>query len=297
MKKWLRKAIFILSLLVFIGSSGVLIKLTVVDPSVSKRAAQEAQEIYYKKTEQQDTQSPFEGLSLINDDIKAWIKIDNTVIDYPVVQATADDPTFYLDHNYKKEQSRYGSIFIDAACENGVDSKNILLHGHHMKDGQMFAGLLKFSDLGFYKENPIINFNTPEQDIKWKIFSIFKTNTRPDQGKVFNYLVTSFPDNKSFLEYMYNVKIRSLIDTGVNVTDTDQIITMSTCSYEMEDFRTVLVVRKLRAGEDEFENVSSAKKVSNPLMPEAWYQSRGVDPPQYPDFETAYKNKKIDWYF
>lgn len=294
MNEWLRRSILALSALIFLISCGILIKLLIIDPLVSKQANEEAKSLYYENDNPAISPvSRSKELLLINSEIKGWIKIDNTVIDYPVLQS--DEPEFYLNHNYKKEPSRYGSIFIDSACKNGVDSKNIILHGHNMRDGQMFAGLMKFSDLEFYKNCPVITFNSNEHNIKWKIFSIFKTNTRPDQGKVFNYLAISFSDDKDFLNYIYNARIRSLIDTDVDISSSDQIITLSTCSYEFDDFRTVLVARRIRAGEDESVDVSKAKKADNPLMPECWYQRYGGNPPPYSDFQTEYKANRINW--
>ena len=292
MKEWLRKAIFASSALIFIVSCILLIKLMIIEPSISKKINEEAKSIYYNNMDSPASLRS-QPLVSINSDIKGWIKIDNTVIDYPVVQS--EDPYFYLNHNYKKESSNYGSIFIDSNCKEGVNSKNIILHGHHMRDGQMFADLMKFSDFEFYKACPIITFNTNEHDIKWKIISIFKTNTRPEQGKIFNYLVVSFANENDFLNYIYNVKIRSLIDTGVNIASSDQIITLSTCSYEFDDFRTVLVARKIRAGEEEKVDLNKAKISGNPLMPDCWYREYGGTPPSYSDFDTEYKAGKINW--
>ena len=81
----------------------------------------------------------------------------NTPIDYPVLQsAEGEDPEFYLYRDYLKNDDRYGSIFLDASCVNGVNSKNVILHGHNMNDGSQFAAILKYGDLEFYKQNPVI---------------------------------------------------------------------------------------------------------------------------------------------
>lgn len=297
MKEWLRKTIFSVAVLIFIISCGLLIKLFILDSYVSKKTQNEAKELYYKPptTSISDSQNnKFTDLLNINNEIKGWIKINNTVIDYPVTQS--EDSTFYLEHNYKKESSRYGSIFIDSACKDGVNSKNIILHGHHMRDGQMFAALMKFSDLNFYKSTPIIIFDSIDREMKWKIISIFKTNTLPDQGEIFNYLVFSFMNAESFLNYVHKVKMRSLIDIPVDINEDDQLITLSTCSYEFTDFRTVLVARKVRINESEKVDTDNAKNADNPLMPECWYKRYGGTPPIYSDFYSDYKNRKINWY-
>lgn len=290
------KKIFILSALIviFLISLGSLTKLTIIDPYFNREINEEIKS-FYRKNAESPLKKRFQELAFINDDIKGWIKIDHTVIDYPVLQS--DNPTFYLEHNYKKERSRYGSIFIDSKCKDGTESKNIILHGHHMKDGQMFANILKFSDVEFCKICPTITFESPGHDENaWKIFSIFKTNTIPSQGKIFNYLVISFGDSKSFLNHIYNLKIRSLVDTGVDINADDQIITLSTCSYEFDDFRTVLVARRVRENEDKTVDSNKIKSNKNPLMPECWYKKYGGTPPVYSDFESAYHAGEIDWF-
>ncbi len=293
MKKSIRKFVFFSLAIVFFMSLSALTKLTVVDPYINRESNEKVQTLYYKDTDIA-LKKRFEELETINSDIKGWIKIENTVIDYPVVQS--DNPTFYLEHDYEKNKSRYGSIFIDSNCKDGVKSKNILLHGHHMKDGQMFAAILKFSDVDFCKACPTITFESPEcYENKWKIFSIFKTNTKPEHGQIFNYLAFSFGDDRSFLNYIYQLKIRSLVDTGVDISPDDQIITLSTCSYEFDDFRTVLVARKVRINEDKNVDLNKIKANDNPLMPECWYKKYGGEIPKYDDFEYAYKTGKLDW--
>lgn len=299
MKDRLRKVIFNVCILVFIASACILIKLLLVDPYIASKVQSEAQQIYYNsssKTEENgDEKTPnFSQLIALNEDIKAWIKIENTNIDYPVTQS--DNNSFYLQHNYKKEPSKYGSIFIDSNCGDLKTAKNILLHGHHMKDGQMFAGLMKFSDLDFYKSTPTIAFDTPDKAGNWKIISVFKTNTLPTQGEVFDYLAISFPSDASFLNYVYQVRLRSLIDIPVDVNENDTLLTLSTCSYEFDDFRTVIVARRVRVGERKTVDTQNAKRSAAPLMPECWYKRYGGFPPKYSNFTEDYQNGKITWY-
>lgn len=300
MKKILQRVILGAAIMVFVGSCGLLAKLLIYDPYIADKSAGEAHELYYSSDAGQNQLNDegilrnFEELISVNKDIKGWIRIDNTNIDYPIVQS--DEPSFYLSHDFKRSQSRYGSIFIDSLCKLGAESKNVILHGHHMRDGKMFAGLMKFSDLDFYKETPIITFDSISNRMKWKIISIFKTNTRPDQGEIFNYIRTSFINDEDFLNYIYNIKIRSLIDIPVDINEDDRIVTLSTCSYEFEDFRTVLVARKIRTGESESVNTANAIKSPNPLMPEVFYRRNGGTPPKYSNFSDAQKSGEINWY-
>ena len=129
-----------------------------------------------------------------------------------------------------------------------------------MNDGSMFGNLMKYGstsgNLDFYKESPTIEFDTPEGNADYKIISVFKTNTLSSQGEFFNYMVGDFQNEKDFMNYVYNVRIRSLINCPVDVNEDDQLLTLSTCSYEFTEFRTVVVARKVRGGESSKVNVS-----------------------------------------
>lgn len=288
MVKILRKPLKVVSSLVLVMSIGILVKVLVIDSYISQKAASEIQELYHHQqdsennndSEKAEEDSKFSELSKINSEICGWITVPGTRIDYPVLQGNKNETHFYLDHNYKREKSKYGSIFLDPICQLSENPKNCVIYGHHMADGQMFADLMKFSSLDFYKQNPLISFETIyDRNAKWKIFSVFKTNTLASQGKIFYYVVSDFADNNSFLDYVSQIRKRSLLDIPVDVNENDKLITLSTCSYEFQDFRTVVVARRVRNGEDEAVDTSLASEAKNPLMPECWYKKHGGSPP------------------
>lgn len=288
MVKILRKTLKVVSSLVLVMSIGILVKILVIDSYISQKAASEIQELYHHQqdsennndSEKAEEDSKFSELSKINSEICGWITVPGTRIDYPVLQGNKNETHFYLDHNYKREKSKYGSIFLDPICQLSENPKNCVIYGHHMADGQMFADLMKFSSLDFYKQNPLISFETIyNRNAKWKIFSVFKTNTLASQGKIFYYVVSDFADNNSFLDYVSQIRKRSLLDIPVDVNENDKLITLSTCSYEFQDFRTVVVARRVRNGEDEAVDTSLAAEAKNPLMPECWYKKHGGSPP------------------
>ena len=288
MVKILRKTLKIVSSLVLVVSIGILVKILVIDSYLSQKAASEIQELYHHQQdsennndgEKAEEDSKFSELLKINSEICGWITVPGTRIDYPVLQGNKNETHFYLDHNYKREKSKYGSIFLDPICQLSENPKNCVIYGHHMADGQMFADLMKFSSLDFYNQNPLISFETIyDRNAKWKIFSVFKTNTLASQGKIFYYVVSDFADNNSFLDYVSQIRKRSLLDIPVDVNENDKLITLSTCSYEFQDFRTVVVARRVRDGEDEAVDTSLAAEAKNPLMPECWYKKHGGSPP------------------
>lgn len=302
----LRKIVLIIALLTFLVSGGLLLYQGVYLPLQSDQTQSDTKKIYDinkdKVTEpgQKDPETgrlaKFKDLLELNPDVKGWITVPNTKIDYPVVQSSKDDPEYYLYRDINRQDTKYGSIFMDSHSELGENSKNILLHGHHMRDGRMFANLMYFSKLDFYQDAPVFTFDSIYEEAEWKIISIFKTNTLSSQGEPFTYLRGGFSSDSDFLNFVYQVRVRSIIDTPVDVNENDQLITLSTCSYEFEDFRTVVVARKVRENEDPKVDVSKAKYRSNPLYPDIWYEVNGGSAPKVTTFEEALENGEIDWY-
>lgn len=237
----------------------------------------------------------FESLLNTNKDTVGWIKIPNTQIDYVVCQSQdPEQPEYYLKRDFYGNYSDYGTIFLD--YRSPLDAKNLILHGHHMNDGRMFANLMYYQDLNFYKENPAFTFNTIYEKAKWKIISVYKTNTLESQGEFFNYLRGTFETESDFMNYVYQVRARSIIDCPVDVNEDDTIVTLSTCAYDFDQFRLVVVARRVREGETARVDTSTAKMASNPLYPDCWYQAYGGKKPVLTSFEEALEAKQIDWY-
>lgn len=244
----------------------------------------------------------WDDLLRINKEIIGWIQLKDTQIDYPVLWHKGDDANdqYYLNHSYNGEYDSYGSIFLDYRCTEGVNSKNIVLHGHHMNDGSMFGDLMNYGgiegNLEFYQDHPTFSFDTPQGDGVYKIISVYKTNTLSAHGEFFNYMVGNFENEKDFMNYVYNVRVRSLINCPVDINEDDDIITLSTCSYEFTNFRTVVVARRVRVNESTKVDVSKASLNGNAVWPEVYYSSYGGTRPKVTDFGTAYEKKQIDWY-
>ena len=97
-----------------------------------------------------------------NTEIVGWLEIENTNINYPILQGT--DNSYYMTHNYKKENSKNGAIFLDADYNWDISSNNLLMYGHNLGNGMMFQELLKYEKESFYQEHPMIRFTTAEED-------------------------------------------------------------------------------------------------------------------------------------
>ena len=181
-----------------------------------------------------------------NEDIKAWIKIDDTNVNYPVVQANDND--FYLYRNYKKEKSNYGSIFIDSNSNIENPNSNIIIYGHNMKDGSMFKDLLKYTDEEYYNNHKYIEFATNTNSNTYEIIAVFKSRIfYKNEKNVFRYYqCTDFSNEEDYNYYIDNCKKISFYDTGVDAKYGEQIITLITCEYSSENGRMVVVAKKTK---------------------------------------------------
>ena len=309
-KEIARKCVVIAAFLVFLAALWLLFYNMVFLSIQNAQLNGEIQRIAHGTTDDSgNNQAPnkadginWDKLKKINDEIVGWIQINKTQIDYPVLWHKGDDinSQFYLNHNYKRDYDTYGCIFLDYRCTKGIDSKNIVLHGHHMNDGSMFGNLMNYGgtsgNLDFYKTAPTIKFDTPKGEGTYKIISVYKTNTLSSQGEFFNYMVGDFQNEKDFMNYVYNIRVRSLINCPVDVNEDDELLTLSTCSYEFTNFRTVVVARRVRLGESTKVDVSKASVNKNAVWPQVYYNSRGGTRPTVTDFCTAYEAKQIKWY-
>ena len=227
-----------------------------------------------------DYDSSFWALWQVNPDVVGWVSIEGTDLDYPVVQT--DDNTTYYRTNFKGEYSEHAVPFVDCNVDLKEPSTNIIIYGHNIKtDGQMFNILKGYQDISFLQQHPVIEFNSVYHEGTYKIFSVFITNTRPEHGEIFPY--HEFTDAKDAAEaqqYINDVLVRSIYRTGVDVQPSDELLTLSTCTYEFQDARFVVVARKVRDGESAEVAPSGIVLNPTPLYPDIWYELYGGTKPQ-----------------
>lgn len=284
------RAVFLLSFCVWIVCCGTLFRRLYILPKQSDERLAEARSLYRdssslpqsissaascRSAPEQKKQS-FSELQAVNRDVKGWITIPGTAIDNPVLCPPKDQPDYYLTHDWEGNQTKYGSIFLYSGSSA---QKNIILYGHSMKDGRMFAPLLNYSEPGFYDLHPVISFQLGSDKAFWKIFAVVKTNTDPSQGEPFNYQKTRFASSKSFLDFLGQVRMRSVLSVPVDLKTSDTLLTLSTCSYEFEGFRTVIFARRLRPGEDAAVDTSGVFRNAGALYPDCWYAKFGGKKP------------------
>lgn len=225
-----------------------------------------------------DYDKEFAGLWSINNDTVGWINIPDTGLDYPVVQA--DDNETYYRKNFEGAYSEHAVPFVDYHADLKAPSKNLVIYGHNIRaDGQMFNILRNYRDIEYLKAHPVIEFNSVYHRNKYKIFSIFYSNTLPEHGPVFSYHEFINGGQAEAQQYIRDVTLRSIYNTGVDVLPSDEFLTLSTCTYEFKDARYVVVARKIRDGESESVDASLMAKNPNPLYPDIWYSLFGGTKP------------------
>ena len=185
-----------------------------------------------------------EELKKKNSDIIGWIEIEGTRINYPVLQG--EDNDFYMNRNSDKEESVYGALFLDAGYDWNIESNNFLIYGHNMQDGSMFNNLLNYADKEYYEEHPIIRFTTTQEDAKYEIISAFRSRVYyKSETNVFRYYNFINAENEEeYNEFVKNAKASSIYDTGITANYGDDLITLITCSYHVDDGRFVVIGRK-----------------------------------------------------
>ena len=178
-----------------------------------------------------------------NSDVVGFLEIENTNISYPVVQE--NDNEYYMTHNYKKEKSKNGAIFLDKDYDWNIPSNNYLIYGHNLNNGTMFQELLKYADESYYKEHPTISFTTADEEGVYDIISVFRSKVYYTSDNVFKYYFFINPKTKEeYNDYIKNIKENSLYNIEQTADYGTQLITLSTCSYHVKDGRFVIVGAK-----------------------------------------------------
>lgn len=193
--------------------------------------------------ERQSILPQYEAVCSENPDFGGWVRIDGTRINYPVM-FTPQDPEKYLHMNFYGETSALGTPFLGAGSSILPRSDNLIVYGHHMKDGTMFAGLMKYSSRDYWKEHPIIYFSTLYEEADYEILAAFPTDVEGAK-KLRCYDFIDARDEKNFDEFVSGIKAASLYDTGVTAEYGDELLTLSTCAYHAKDGRFVLVAKKI----------------------------------------------------
>lgn len=188
----------------------------------------------------------YKNLYNSNKRLIGWLKIDDTKIDYPVMQTTNNE--YFLTHNMNQQSDRNGALFLDKDCDVLEPSTNLIIYGHHMKSGNMFGTLDKYSSEEYYKEHPVIQFDSIYEKGTYEVMYVFRSRIYNEEDVVFKYY--QFIDALSQQEFDSNMEemaALSLYDTGVTASYGDHLLTLSTCDYYVDGGRFVVVAKRIES--------------------------------------------------
>ena len=191
-----------------------------------------------------DILDEYKALYNKNKSLIGWIEIADTIIDYPVMQT--DDNEYYLKHDFNQKKDDNGCIFLDCNCDVILGNDNFILYGHHMKNGKMFSSLIKYADMDYYEKHKYIRFDTIYEKGTYEVMYAFRSriyNTNEITFKYYQFIDAN--SSEEFDSYMEEMEKMSLIDTGVYATYGDKLLTLSTCDYQEENGRFVVVAKRI----------------------------------------------------
>lgn len=212
-------------------------------------SAEETKEIIIETEEsEEETEAPyvspidFEELWTRNPDTIGWIRIPDTVIDYPIVH-DPEDNEHYLHVDFDGNSSVYGAIYLDCDSEPDFSGWNNPIYGHHMKDGSMFKGLEKFKEKDYFKEHQYFEIYTPERTIHLKAIACYYSSADGIVRK------TQFRSQEEFDEWVAD-RLEPCAFAVIPEEPVDSMFVLVTCSYEMANARTLLFAVEVGEGEN-----------------------------------------------
>lgn len=248
MKKKASKLVTLLYLVVFLFSAFSLAKYlyTYYETSISLKEVQDIYQATLATIEAQsvdqmeETQTPstirpqFHDLLAVNRQMIGWISVDGTKLNNPILQADNND--FYLNHNFRDQESRAGSVFMDYRNNILTMNQNTILYGHAMKNNTMFGSLKNYLKQDFADDHPIIYLDTLYEGYDIEVFAAYETTID------FYYIETDFTSREAYQQFIDEIQKRSSIQMDVAVSPDDKILTLSTCkdSVMNDDHRFVV---------------------------------------------------------
>ncbi len=291
----IRKIVLAVSIVTIIASCGLLVNTYIIEPMRFKKTADELANQMNVSVDKHDetevvdsflaTEFPdvifpdgmlakYAQLYAANNDLKGWISIPGLEINLPVAQSSNNE--FYLKKDIYGKYTSYGVPFFDFRM---TDFKNLhmnnVIYGHNMRSDDYIFGMLEnYRTIDGFAQAPVIECNTIFGDYTWFVYGVFISNSdaSDDNGYVFPYNFIDLPTEK-FESYIKEIDKRKLYTTGVTLEPTDKILTLSTCCYDFDDAKLVVVARLKREGESVNVDTSKAYENPNPKYPQAWYDA------------------------
>lgn len=188
----------------------------------------------------------FEDLYNQNNDFVGWLEVVGTDINYPVMQ-TPNDPEYYLQRDFNKEEDSNGTLFVDYRCDIVNPTTNTIIFGHNMRSGKMFGGLKKYLDYDYYQSHKTIIFKSLYEEQEYEVVGVGLSQVGYSDDDTYKYY--EFIDavtGSELQEFLDNIQSLSVFDETIDITSTDKLLTLSTCNSYTEDGRLFVVAKRVK---------------------------------------------------
>lgn len=244
--------------------SGYKIGKTVWEYQVAKSAYTNISEKTAKVDPKQFTGVvDWKALKKVNPDVQGWLYQKGTVINYPVVQGTDNDT--YLHTRFDKQWSGGGTLFVDCRMEKNFKGFNSIIYGHHMKDGSMFRSIRGYTkEDGYYDKHKTLELATPHGNYHLVVFSAFITKATDEDTYKMTY---DEAEKQAYIDRAWERSELPITRDSVYVTKNDRLVTLSTCAYDYEEARYIVMCKmvpwtkaEVQAGKDAQKQIDAQKK-------------------------------------
>lgn len=205
----------------------------------------------------------WKALRKVNPDVQGWLYQKGTVINYPVVQGTDND--IYLHTRFDKQWSGGGTLFVDCRMEKDFKGFNSIIYGHHMKDGSMFRSIRGYTkEDGYYDKHKTLELATPHGNYHLVVFSAFITKATDEDTYKMTY---DEAEKQAYIDRAWERSELPITRDSVDVTKNDRLVTLSTCAYDYEEARYIVMCKmvpwtkaEVQAGKDAQKQIDAQKK-------------------------------------
>lgn len=205
----------------------------------------------------------WKALKKVNPDVQGWLYQKGTVINYPVVQGTDNDT--YLHTRFDKQWSGGGTLFVDCRMEKDFKGFNSIIYGHHMKDGSMFRSIRGYTkEDGYYDKHKTLELATPHGNYHLVVFSAFITKATDEDTYKMTY---DEAEKQAYIDRAWERSELPITRDSVAVTKNDRLVSLSTCAYDYEEARYIVMCKmvpwtkaEVQAGKDAQKQIDAQKK-------------------------------------
>lgn len=190
-------------------------------------------------------ENPYKEYFAANADMAGWLVIPDTKVDYPLMW-TPRDENYYLLRGFDGSSDKNGCLILDTDSCIDPATTNLIVHGHNMKSGAMFGELTKYEDATYGAEHSKMYVHTKTTIREYEVIAVFRSQVFKKSDNVFKfYKFFEAASEEEFLDFYNNIKEMSIYDTGVSASYGDRFLTLSTCTYHVDNGRFVVVAKEV----------------------------------------------------